>query len=113
MEETMSNEWKADFDHAAIRVRDIAKVIKFFTEEMGLTLDRLVGPENEPDMAFLGKLQLVRSEGHERRRDVHHLGLKVNNYESAIKELQRDGYKFTKPNFFIGPEEIVIELLKE
>jgi len=41
----------------------------------------------------------------------NHLGLKVDNYESAIKELQEAGYKFTKPNFFIGPEEIVIELL--
>ena len=108
----MSKEWMSNFDHVAIRVKDIIKVIKFFTEEMGLTVNRIVGPEKEPDMAFLGKLQLIRSKEHERSEDIHHLGLKVDNYESAVKELQEAGYKFTKPNFFIGPEEIVIELLE-
>jgi catechol 2,3-dioxygenase-like lactoylglutathione lyase family enzyme len=65
--------------------------------------------------------ETITGDGSQKHYGYDHLGLEVEDIESAYRELQRKGYHFITPPtdtgtskmaFFRGPDNIIIELLQ-
>lgn len=114
----MPENWKVSPSHIALRVRNIKESIKFYNEVLGLPINRLVGDPDDPRVCFLPGLELIKDDSIKREecRGLVHIGLKVENPETAIAELKSKGVKFMEkeklmPAFFNDPEGNVVEFV--
>jgi catechol 2,3-dioxygenase-like lactoylglutathione lyase family enzyme len=121
------------FHHVHILCKDLEKMIGFFIEALGAQLVRRkkFGTADGASLDLKGttvNLRVARSEEKvegDASRTVYgynHIGLEVDDIESAHTELRRRGYSFFMPPtdtpdlriaFLRGPEEIVIELVQQ
>jgi catechol 2,3-dioxygenase-like lactoylglutathione lyase family enzyme len=120
------------FHHVHILCKDLEKMIGFFTEALGAQMVRRkkFGTADGASLDLEGttvNLRVARSdervEGDASRTayGYNHIGLEVDDIESAHTDLRRRGYSFFMPPtdipglriaFFRGFEDVVIELVQ-
>ena len=120
------------FHHVHIVCKDLEKMIRFFTEVLEANLIGLkkFGTADGASLDLQGTTVnlRVRKEGEELVGDASqagygydHIGLEVEDLETAFKDLQALGFSFFMPPteipdlkiaFFKGPEDITIELVQ-
>jgi catechol 2,3-dioxygenase-like lactoylglutathione lyase family enzyme len=120
------------FHHVHIVCKDLDKMIGFFTETLGATLINLkkFGTADGASLDVQGttvNLRVCREDeelvgdASQARYGYDHIGLEVDDLETAFKDLQAQGYSFIMPPtdipdlkiaFFKGPEDITIELVQ-
>lgn len=119
------------FHHVHLVCKDLEGMISFFTDVLGasLVLRRKFGTADGASLDLNGtkiNLRLPRDDERMEFGDVDrfgydHIGVEVDDFEKAMKEIQEKGFKFyTEPQeaygiryaFFKGPEGIRIELVK-
>ena len=118
------------FHHVHIVCKDLAEMVRFFTEvlEANLIDLRKFGTADGASLDLKGTTVNLRvaKEGEEMVGDASqstygydHIGLEVEDIESAYKDLTARGFSFFMPPtdipnlkiaFFKGPEDITIEL---
>jgi catechol 2,3-dioxygenase-like lactoylglutathione lyase family enzyme len=113
--------------HTALRVRDMEGAIRFYTEVMGLQVQRVGGPDpNRPGSVWLQGVQLVRAEEQDTANKgvLDHIGFSVANLDAIVESVVAAGTALeapiresTLPNglkmklvFFRDPEGNRIEL---
>jgi len=120
------------FHHVHIICKDLEKMIRFFTEVLEAKLVGLkkFGTADGASLDLQGttvNLRLRKEEeelvgdASQARYGYDHIGLEVENIETAFKDLQARGFSFLMPPtdipnlkiaFFKGPEDITIELVQ-
>ena len=118
--------------HIHLIIRDLQKMIDFYTEHFGATLIamRKFGPVDGATLDLDGiTINLRLPQETEELRDgasgkifgYHHIGIIVDDIDAKYKELTEKGYIFSAPPkdveklriaFFDGPENTTIELLQ-
>jgi catechol 2,3-dioxygenase-like lactoylglutathione lyase family enzyme len=85
--------------HTAMRVRDLEKVLQFYTDVVGLKEQRRNGDPNRPTAVFLPAIQLVRAETQDvtEKGVLDHIGLIVTNIEEIVANLEKHGVKLEGP----------------
>jgi|SRR5579884_1648947 len=115
-------------NHTAMRVADLEAAVKFYTEVVGLDVQRANGDPNRPSAVFLPGIQLVRYEGDVSNKGVlDHIGLSIGNMDEIVESLRAAGVELennrvndaTRPGgprvrtaFFRDPEGNRIELVE-
>jgi len=120
------------FHHVHIVCKDLEKMIRFFTEVLEATLIGLkkFGTADGASLDLQGTTVNLRvrkedeelvGDASQARYGYDHIGLEVENIETAFKDLQAQGFSFFMPPtdipdlkiaFFKGPEDITIELVQ-
>jgi catechol 2,3-dioxygenase-like lactoylglutathione lyase family enzyme len=120
------------FHHVHIICKDLEKMITFFTEALGATLvtRQKFGTANGASLDLQGttvNLRVSREDEHmvgdasQSSYGYDHIGLEVEDIETAFKDLTQQGFSFLvtpkeisnlKIAFFKGPEDITIELVQ-
>ena len=108
---------KSYLQHTAIRVKDIRWHIRFFSEALGMPVDRTQGDEADPIQVWtVGGLQLVSAKdfaGPEGR--MVHLGIMTEDLEAALAEVYKwEGVRQLPNgrNWFELPDGLQIELMQ-
>ncbi len=111
--------------HTALKVRDLEAQIKFFTEVVGLKVDRVGGDAARPTGVWMQALQLVRDENLDTANKgvLDHIGIAVGNIEEIMASLVANNVTIEMPisdrsrpgvplriAFFRDPENNRIEL---
>ncbi len=115
---TYSN--KAYVEHVAIRVKDIHWHIKFFYEVLGMDVREIDGPTDDPRQYWtLGGLQFIATPDFDAPpcNDggwLGHLGVMVDDLDSAIAEAQKWGVKPLPQgrNWLQLPDGLAVELIQ-
>jgi catechol 2,3-dioxygenase-like lactoylglutathione lyase family enzyme len=120
------------FHHVHIVCKDLEKMIRFFTEALGARLIALkkFGTADGASIDLQGTTVNLRvrredeelvGDAAQARYGYDHIGLEVEDLETAFKDLQAQGFSFFMPPtdipdlkiaFFKGPEDITIELVQ-
>jgi len=120
------------FHHVHIVCKDLEKMIRFFTEVLEATLIGLkkFGTADGASLDLQGTTVNLRlrkedeelvGDASQARYGYDHIGLEVEDLETAFKDLQAQGFSFFMPPtdipdlkiaFFKGPENITIELVQ-
>lgn len=115
-----------DANHTAIKVRDLQKALRFYSELIGLPVLRFRGPEESPDSVWLPGLQLVVDESAGAGGSLDHVALGIWNIEEACARLDAAGFvadtplqerttedvgRHLKMAFYHDPEGNKVELL--
>ena len=120
------------FHHVHIVCKDLEKMIRFFTEALGARLIALkkFGTADGASIDLQGTTVNLRvrredeelvGDASQARYGYDHIGLEVEDLETAFKDLQAQGFSFFMPPtdipdlkiaFFKGPEDITIELVQ-
>ncbi len=120
------------FHHVHIICKDLEKMIRFFTEVLEATLVKRqkFGTADGASLDLQGitvNLRFSREDDQmvgdasQTRYGYDHIGLEVEDIESAFKDLTAQGFTFLVPPkeitdlkiaFFKGPEDITIELVQ-
>ena len=112
-------------NHAAVRVRDLERLERFYTEVVGLKIvsQRRNAP-GVPDATFFTGLQLLRfpEQDVSQKGVLDHVGINVGNLDEIVAHLRRHGVGLVGeigapgPNvrtaFFRDPEGNTIELIE-
>jgi len=118
--------------HIHLLCSDLEKTISFFTETLGAALveRKKFGGADGATLDLNGtiiNLRVAREDDNVStgtsitQYGYHHIGLTVDNVDQAYRELSEKGYVFSstpkdtaksRVAFFIGPDNIVIELLQ-
>jgi len=117
-------------NHAAVKVKDLAKSVKFYHEIVGLPIIRKIGPADNPRVVFFPGIELSQikeTDTGESPGFFNHIGLAVDNIEETCKHLEAHAVIFDTPlkeivfeeiperlqlAFFKDPDGIRIELVK-
>jgi catechol 2,3-dioxygenase-like lactoylglutathione lyase family enzyme len=116
-----------DYLHTALRVRDLERALTFYTEVVGLSVQRVGGPDPQrPGSVWLDGVQLVRAESQNTAEKgvLDHIGFSVANLDAIVDSVVASGVALeapiretTLPNgqkmrlvFFRDPEGNRIEL---
>ena len=117
-------------NHASVKVKDLAKSVKFYHEIIGLPIVRKLGPADNPRVVFLPGVELSQigeNEISESPGFFNHIGIAVDNIKEACKHLEDQGVEFETPlkeitfeeiqerlqlAFFNDPDGIKIEFVK-
>lgn len=85
--------------HTAMRVRDLERVLTFYTDVVGLRELRRNGDPNRPTAVFLPAIQLVRAEEQDVKEKgvLDHIGLIVSNLDEIVANLARNGVQLERP----------------
>jgi catechol 2,3-dioxygenase-like lactoylglutathione lyase family enzyme len=85
--------------HTAILVRDMRTMFAFYRDVVGLPVDRVAGDPDDPEVAWLAGLQLIRADGREISGNgvFEHTGLAVQNLDEIAARLQAHGAIFDQP----------------
>ena len=104
-------------EHTAVRVKDIHWHIRFFEEALGMPVDRMQGPADDPDQLWtVGGVQLVSDkafEGPEGR--MVHLGVRTDDLDAALDVVYSfEGVKELPNgrNWFELPDGLQVELMQ-
>jgi catechol 2,3-dioxygenase-like lactoylglutathione lyase family enzyme len=120
------------FHHLHIICKDLEKMITFFTEilEAKLVMRKKFGTADGASLDLQGTTVNLRvsredeelvGDASQSSYGYDHIGLQVEDIESAFTELQAQGFSFLVPPteipnlkmaFFKGPEDITIELVQ-
>ena len=120
------------FHHLHIICKDLEKMIAFFTEtlEAKLVMRRKFGTADGASLDLQGTTVNLRvsredeelvGDASQSSYGYDHIGLQVEDIETAFTELQAQGFSFLVPPteipnlkmaFFKGPEDITIELVQ-
>ncbi|MGD9045849.1 MAG: VOC family protein [Desulfobacterales bacterium] len=120
------------FHHLHIICKDLEKMITFFTENLGANLVRRkkFGTADGASLDLQGTTVNLRvsreddemvGDASQSRYGYDHIGLEVEDIDSAFKDLQAQGFSFPVPPtdipnlriaFFKGAEDITIELVQ-
>jgi catechol 2,3-dioxygenase-like lactoylglutathione lyase family enzyme len=120
------------FHHVHIVCKDLEKMIRFFTEVLEATLIGLkkFGTADGASLDLQGTTVNLRvrkeeeelvGDASQARYGYDHIGLEVDDLETAFKDLQAQSFSFFMPPtdipdlkiaFFKGPEDITIELVQ-
>jgi catechol 2,3-dioxygenase-like lactoylglutathione lyase family enzyme len=120
------------FHHLHIICKDLEKMIAFFTEtlEAKLVMRKKFGTADGASLDLQGTTVNLRvsredeelvGDASQSSYGYDHIGLQVEDIESAFTELQAQGFSFLVPPteipnlkmaFFKGPEDITIELVQ-
>ena len=120
------------FHHVHIVCKNLDEMIRFFTETLGATLIGLkkFGAADGASLDVQGTTVNLRvrredeelvGDASQARYGYDHIGLEVDDLETAFIDLQAQGFSFLMPPtdisdlkiaFFKGPEEITIELVQ-
>ncbi len=123
---------KYRYHHLHLLCSDLNEMIGFFTDILGAELveRRKFGTADGAKLDLEGTTVNLRvanenekivNDASEPRFGYHHLGLEVEDVDAAYNQLTDKGFTFTiKPNdagnvriaFFLGPDNIVIELVQ-
>lgn len=111
---------KSYVEHVAVRVKDIQWHINFFHEVLGMDVREIDGPLDAPNQYWtLGGLQLMSMPGFEALPSndagwLAHLGIMVQDLESALAEAQKWGVKALPQgrNWLQLPDGLAIELIQ-
>jgi len=123
---------KYRFHHVHLICKDLEKMISFFTDALNakLVARRKFGTADGASIDVHGttvNLRVAREDetmagdASESRYGFDHIGLEVDDVDSAHKDLTEKGYSFFMPPrdipnlriaFFKGPEDITIELVQ-
>lgn len=113
-------------DHVAIAVIDFDESIKFYTETLGMKLDRIVElPEYQLKIAFVTKdgadIELMKYENPTIPVGVRHICVQVQDVQKSTQELIEKGVNIIKPlsktslgfsyAMFTDPNGVTLELL--
>jgi catechol 2,3-dioxygenase-like lactoylglutathione lyase family enzyme len=118
-------------NHTAMRVRDLEASVRFYSEVVGLDVQRKQGDDpNRPTAVFLPGLQLMRAtDAHDTtvKGVLDHIGLAVGNMDEIVASLKaagtglendrindntRPGQPRVRTCFFRDPEGNRIELIE-
>ena len=112
-------------NHAAVRVRDLEGLERFYTEVVGLkVLSQRRGVAGVPDATFFTGLQLLRfpEQDVSQKGVLDHVGINVANLDEIVAHLGRNGVglvgEINRPGptvrtcFFQDPEGNTIELIE-
>ncbi len=117
-------------NHVAIKVKDLARSVKFYHEIIGLPIVRKLGPDDNPRVVFFPGVEISELKGDETSESpgfFNHIGLAVDNIEETCKHLETQGVYFETPlkeivfediqeklqlAFFKDPDGIKIEFVK-
>ena len=97
-------------DHIAIYFSNLENAKEFFTKCFGMKVKYEYKGEIFLDV---GEQVLGLFEGNRKEHSIHHLALKVDNFEEIKKKLKTKGYKIYKEDMVDGPEGIRIQIVKE
>lgn len=109
MSETFVAEVDSTANHTAVRVADVAAMLRFYHELIGLPISRIQGSPEHPQMVWLPGLQLIRrGEGEETAPDRHfdHLALGIQNIEEVCARLDAAGFVAETPLQRRGADEV-------
>ena len=118
--------------HLHIICRDLEKMITFFTETLGakLVMRKKFGTADGASLDLQGTTvnlrvsredEAIAGDASQSSYGYDHIGLQVEDIETAYTELQAQGFSFLVPPtdipnlkmaFFKGPEDITIELVQ-
>lgn len=104
-------------EHTAVRVKDLQWHIRFFKEALGMPVDRVAGPADDPIQVWtVGGVQLVSVkdyEGGEGR--LVHLGIRCDDLEEVLEEVYKWGVTELPQgrNWIKLPEGMEIELMQD
>lgn len=100
-------------NHAALRVRDMAGALRFYHELIGLPVSRTQGPADDPQVAWLPGLQLIRQSGADLPPDnrFDHVAIGIRNIEEACARLDRAGFTADTPLQRRSREEVGRDLM--
>ncbi|NWF93784.1 MAG: VOC family protein [Syntrophaceae bacterium] len=121
------------YHHLHLICSDLERMERFFVEVLGARLveRRKFGTADgavldlhgtQINLRTLRTDEMVTGDGSQKHYGYDHLGLEVEDVESAYRALQGEGYQFITPPtdtgtskmaFFRGPDHIVIELLQK
>lgn len=82
-------------NHVAIRVRDLGKALRFYSELIGLPVQRTQGAASDPEVVWLPGLQLIRQSDAGDTGPAggfDHLALGIENIEEACARLDAAGF---------------------
>ena len=123
---------KYQYHHLHLVCSNLDEMIHFFSETLGaeLVARRKFGPSNGATLDLSGALINLRvarenedmvDDAPKTRFGYHHIGLEVENVDTAYEELKEKGFLFSLPPtdagdvriaFFEGPDHIIVELLQ-
>src|SRR5438093_13305134 len=86
--------------HTALRVRDLEGALRFYTEVLGLRVQRVGGPDpSRPGSVWLPGLQLVRAEEQDTadKGVLDHIGLSVANIDAIVESVVAAGTELEGP----------------
>lgn len=103
-------------EHVAVPVTDINWHIDFFENVFGMSINKIKGAQENPEIAWLsGGIQLMRKCG-AGNKVVDHLGIVVSDLNIALTQLQ--GIKAVspipgkEPHWVLLPDGIILELIQ-
>jgi catechol 2,3-dioxygenase-like lactoylglutathione lyase family enzyme len=85
--------------HTALRVRDLEGARAFYTEVIGLSVDRVGGDPQRPNSVWLEGIQLVRAEEQDTAAKgvLDHIGLSVGNLDEIVASLEQNKVALEAP----------------
>lgn len=85
--------------HTAIRVRDMAAMLTFYRDVVGLPFIRQVGEDGVPRVVWLHAVQLIQADapGDPRQGTLDHLAISVLNLERIAERLTAHGTVLEAP----------------
>ena len=121
------------FHHIHLICKDLEGMISFFTEALGATLveRKKFGTADGASLDLQGTTvnlrvdredEVMTGDASQARYGYDHIGLQVDDIDTAYEDLKRRGFTFFMPPkdipdlriaFFRGPEEIIIELVQK
>jgi catechol 2,3-dioxygenase-like lactoylglutathione lyase family enzyme len=92
-------EIQPEYLHTALRVRDLERALTFWTDVVGLKVDRVGGDPRRPNSVWLQGIQLVRAEAQDTAEKgvLDHIGLSVLNLEAIVERLGASGVPLEAP----------------
>lgn len=112
----MSEAFRADtapfYHHSAIRVRDMARMLDFYRQIVGLSFIRQAGDASPPRVVWLHALQLIQSDspGDARQGTLDHFAVSVLNIEAIAERLKEHGIALEAPIAHVNLPELNLHL---
>lgn len=105
MSDNFAAEVQISANHTAIRVANLTKALRFYSDLMGLPILRVRGPVDNPESVWLPGLQLVVDPGVAAGTNLDHAALGIMNIDEVCKRLDDAGYEAATPLTEIQPDD--------
>ena len=93
-------ECEPEYNHVALKVRDLDAAVQYYHGILGLPILRTMGPADHPRAVFVTGLQLVRQPADASPLEpgvFDHVGIALKNIEAVCARLEQAGYQPDTP----------------